>query len=303
MARPLRYYAPGLLLEVTVRTVQGRHLLHPSKRVNRAVLGVIARAQARYDVRIYSLIVMSNHIHMVISADTRRALVRFMTYVNSNIARVVGRLRNWPERFWGRRYRSVPILDPHALLARLRYLFAHGYKEGLVGHPREWRGVHTIGAWCHGKRLIGTWFDRTAMFRDRMGGVQRDAASYESRHEVLLSPPPGWEGATPEEVRMRMKRLVREAMETHPPSRPFRRRQKPLHARRRKDPHTRPSRVATSPAPVCHTSRPGHRIAYLQAYTLYVDTVRRRKLKPRQARSVSYDPVPIRYFATLHAPP
>ena len=102
MARPLRYYAPGLLLEVTVRTVQGRHLLHPSKRVNRAVLGVIARAQARYDVRIYSLIVMSNHIHMVISADTRRALVRFMTYVNSNIARVVGRLRNWPERFWGR---------------------------------------------------------------------------------------------------------------------------------------------------------------------------------------------------------
>ena len=255
MARPLRYYTPGLILEVTVRTIQGRHLLHPSRRLNRAVLGVMARAQARYNVRIYSVIVMSNHIHMVISADTRRSLVRFMTYVNSNIARVVGRLRNWPERFWGRRYRSVPILDPDALLERLRYVFAHGYKEGLVGRPQEWRGVHTIGAWCHGKRLIGTWFDRTALFRDRKAGVQLEASHYESEHELVLSPPPGWEAASKAELREGMRRLVQEAIKRHPPSRPFRGRPRPRHAARRKDPHVRPARVSRRPAPVCHTRR------------------------------------------------
>ena len=238
MARPLRYYTPGLVQEVTVRTIQGRHLLHPSRRMNRLLLGVIGRAQARYGVRIYDFVVMSNHIHMVISADTRRAMVGFMTYVNSNIARVVGRLRNWPERFWGRRYRSVPILDHDALLARLRYIFAHGYKEGLVGHPGEWRGAHAVGAWCHGKRLIGTWFDRTAWYRDRSAGLRRDPSHYQSEHEVVLSPPPGWEGLPQTELRARMKQLVREAIETHPPARPFRKKPKSRHARRRKDPHT-----------------------------------------------------------------
>ncbi len=303
MARPLRYYTPGLVQEVTVRTIQGRHLLHPSRRMNRLLLGVIGRAQARYGVRIYDFVVMSNHIHMVISADTRRAMVGFMTYVNSNIARVVGRLRNWPERFWGRRYRSVPILDHNALLARLRYIFAHGYKEGLVGHPGEWRGAHAVGAWCHGKRLIGTWFDRTAWYRDRSAGLRRDPSHYQSEHEVVLSPPPGWEGLPQTEVRERMKQLVREAIETHPPARPFRKKPKSRHARRRKDPHTRPARVARSPAPICHTTRHDHRFAYIEAYTLFVETFRRHRLTPgrSRAKATSPDSVPIRYFATLHA--
>jgi REP element-mobilizing transposase RayT len=301
MARPLRYYPPGLLLEVTVRTVQGRHLLQPSSRLNGAVLGVIARAQVRYEVKIYGIVVMSNHIHMIISADSRQALVGFMAYANGNIARVVGRLRNWPERFWGRRYRSVPILDSNALLARMRYLFAHGYKEGLVGHPDEWPGIHGVGTWCDGKRLIGTWLNRTAMCRDRHAGVPREASCYESKHEVVLSPPPGWEDVDEEEVRTRMKRLVEEAIETHPPLRPFRKAPQTHQKREKENPHTRPSQVARSPAPPCHTHFRGHRIAYLQAYQRYVDAFRSENLTPDRLSCKFFDSIPIRYFSTLQA--
>ena len=102
-----------------MRTVHGRHLLQPSRQLNRVVLGVIGRAQKLYGVRIYALVVMSNHMHMILSGDQRSSLVSFMTYINSNIAKEVGRFRRWPERFWGRRYRSIPILDNESLLGRL----------------------------------------------------------------------------------------------------------------------------------------------------------------------------------------
>ena len=197
----------------------------------------------------------------------------------------------------------MPILDPHALLERLRYVFAHGYKEGLVGRPQEWRGVHTIGAWCHGKRLIGTWFDRTALFRDRKAGVQLEASHYESEHELVLSPPPGWEAASKAELREGMRRLVQEAIKRHRPSRPFRGRPRPRHAARRKDPHVRPARVSRRPAPVCHTTRRSHRLAYLQAYTLYAETLRGAGLAsvPGREREAYQGSVPIGTFSTLQA--
>ena len=30
-----------------------------------------------------------------------------MSFVNSNLAKKVGRLHRWRERFWGRRYRAI----------------------------------------------------------------------------------------------------------------------------------------------------------------------------------------------------
>ena len=303
MARPLRYYTPGLLIEVTMRTVHGRHLLQPSRQLNRVVLGVIGRAQKLYGVRIYALVVMSNHMHMILSGDQRSSLVSFMTYINSNIAKEVGRFRRWPERFWGRRYRSIPILDNESLLGRLRYIFAHGHKEGLVTKGARWRGIHSVGAWCHGRRLIGTWLDRTRMFRDRRAGRRLSQAEYETEYEVVLTPPPGLEGLSTPELRAMMTCLVAAAYKEYPPKQAAGRRRRCRHPIGRVDPHYRPKKVARRPAPMCHTTEPGCRALYRQSYERFVGSVRSHSKRLRSLILTRGDEGPVRFFATVYAIP
>jgi hypothetical protein len=55
-----------------------------------------------------------------------------MQYLRANLSRKVGRLVDWSGGFWERRYSAEPVLDDEALVGRLRYVLAHGVKEGLV---------------------------------------------------------------------------------------------------------------------------------------------------------------------------
>jgi hypothetical protein len=53
-----------------------------------------------------------------------------MQYLRANLSRKVGRLVDWSGGFWERRYSAEPVLDDEALVGRLRYVLAHGVKEG-----------------------------------------------------------------------------------------------------------------------------------------------------------------------------
>ena len=42
---------------------------------------------------------------------------------------------------WPLSYSAEPVLDDTALVGRLRYVLAHGEKEGLVDRSAEWPGL------------------------------------------------------------------------------------------------------------------------------------------------------------------
>jgi REP element-mobilizing transposase RayT len=170
MARPLRYIPPGSLVEVTTRTVHGRLLLRPSDEVNDLVLGVIARAQTLFGVRIHAFVVLSNHMHLLCTVDDAAQLSAFMSFVNGNVAREIGRLHDWRQRFWGRRYRAIVVADDTAAVGRLRYILQNGCQEGLVDRPRDWPGVSAVRALTTGAEISGTWYDRTAEYNARVRG-------------------------------------------------------------------------------------------------------------------------------------
>src|SRR5262245_16023389 len=163
MQRPPRFICPNVVYEVTIRTVQGRLLLQPSPATNEAILGVLGRAQKLYGMTIHAVVVLSNHMHLLVSPTDGRQLALFMGHVNSNTAREVGRLVDWKEKFWGRRYQAIPVTDePAAQIGRLRYLLEQGVKEGLVEHPFDWPGVSSARALAEGDAMSGIWFDRAA---------------------------------------------------------------------------------------------------------------------------------------------
>ena len=257
MARPLRYLPPDCpLVEVTSRTVHGRMLLRPSKELNRRVLGVLARAARFYDIGVCAFIYLSNHCHLLLRPRDACELARFMNYLNSNIAREAGRLHRWRERFWGRRYRPVPIsFEPEAQVARLRYLLEQGCKEGLVMRPEEWPGASSVCALLDGSPLSGIWYDRTAEYWARKRGEAVEPGRFASAESLRLSPIPCWDELSGEDVQRRIGEMVAEiTSETR--ARHRQEKTRPLGVRRilRQDPHHQPRRVARSAAPRFHAA-------------------------------------------------
>ncbi len=272
MPRPLRYSGPWQPIEITARTFQGRFLLQPSKRLNALIAGVLAVARTKFDVRIYDFVFLSNHFHMLAAAPSPAVMSAFMCFVMSNIAREAGRLHDWSGHFWDQRYRAIPITDAASLIDRMRYLLAHGCKEGLVSHPSLWEGLQAVDALTQGLPIKGIWVDRTSMYqaRKRVNAVVNEN-DFTSEVELVLDVLPDWEDLSVEERQTQAKALVEEAaLSALAP----RKGKSPRASYRPRSPHYRPRRLKRGFAPLCHASTKALRKAFKEAYRAFVNAYR-----------------------------
>ena len=118
MARRLRYFEPGTLMEVTLRAFQQRLLLRPSPLLCEIILGVMGRAQALYQLQIQAFVFLSNHYHLLCSPSDPQQLAQFMCYFNCNLAREIARLHRFPGRIWDRRYQAIAVSSNRGLKSR-----------------------------------------------------------------------------------------------------------------------------------------------------------------------------------------
>ena len=80
--RRLRYIPEGgALVEVTCRTIHSRFLLRPSRELNEIIVGVLARAQRTYPIRICGYSFVSSHFHLLLDVDDARQLREFFPFL------------------------------------------------------------------------------------------------------------------------------------------------------------------------------------------------------------------------------
>ena len=268
--RPLRYLPPGYLVEVTSRTIHGRLLLRPDLQCCDLIKGVLGRAQARYRMRMVAFVFLSNHFHLLLLPDSPQQLAAFMTYLASNVAREVGRVRQWREKFWSRRYRAIAVSNEDAAqIARLRYVLAHGAKEGFVAKPRDWPGPHSIPALLEGAAIGGTWFDRSAEYRARRKGVECSSTDFASPEFITLTPLPCWAAWT----ETRRREAIADLLAAIEREAEILRAGKPPVGRKeilRQQPHEPPACSKRSHAPAFHVATQAARYALREAYRAFV---------------------------------
>ena len=257
MGWPLRMFQEEGYYFVTSRCFQGRLLLRPSPEVNEVVGGVLARAvqQSADTVRLHAFTFASNHFHLLVWARGA-ALASFMQYLRANLSKKVGRLVDWSGGFWERRYSAEPVLDDTALVGRLRYVLAHGVKEGLVEKSAEWPGLTCLPQLLGPARRLFRWFNWTKRWSRRRGedaaaGKRRFAEEWAEPVELELAPLPCWAGRGEVEKRREVQALLCEVeAEARGKGKPV------LGARavQEQHPHTRPERLKRSPRPLGHAS-------------------------------------------------
>ena len=263
MPHPLRFQPePWSMFFVTARCIQSRFLLRPSVKTNALILGVMAKAVKRFDVKLFGLCFMSNHFHLLLSSKDAASLAQFMQFLNSNIAREIGRIHNWREKFWARRYRATLVLDEAAALERMKYILSNSVKEGLVKHPRYYPGVHCYRHLVEGTPLHGVWVNRTSMHL-RTKITETDASQSLT---LSLSRLPGYEDISETAYRNLIKSITNDMLtEIEKPTEVLGQKrilnQDPLHS---------PTQSSKTPAPLCHTTCPKLRTQFKQAFKLFV---------------------------------
>ena len=204
MSRPLRYQPhQWSTLFITGRCIHSRFLLRPSPQVNSLINGILERGSQAYSVRLHAMCFMSNHYHLLLSSRDASSTSSFMQFILSNIAREIGRIHNWQEKFWGRRYRATLVLDDAAQIDRLKYILSNSVKEGLVKHPRYWPGVHCYRHLAEGTPLHGVWFNRTLRHRR----PDLDERHLVTRSRLKLLPLPCLEHLSEHQHRQTIKEL------------------------------------------------------------------------------------------------
>jgi len=237
-------------------------LLRPSPRLNQLVVGVIAKAQKMYEVKLYGLCVMSNHYHMLLAPKNAQHLASFMQYVDRNISDEVGRLNHWPGTFWARRYRASVVLDQDALIDRMKYIFANSVKEGLVRHPRYWPGIHCYQALADKRPLNGIWINRTRWCQNR----DLHLSEVTTRHTLKFDKLPGYEHLTDYEYAQHMRELAKHALSEWPAPANILGQKRIMAV----EPHSQPKESAKHPAPLCHTTCQGKRAEFTAAFKEFV---------------------------------
>lgn len=277
MPREPRHFEPHSLLEITTRTMQGRLLMRPSRLFNEIFTGILGYSQAKYGLELHSYAALSNHYHFHCSPEDPEQLQEFMRLFNSKLAKEIGRLYDWRDKVWSRRFRSISISDePEAQIARLKYVLAHGVKEGLVASPHDWPGPHCVHALTSGSRPRGLWFNRSLEYEANRRGLDLGARDFSSVQEVVLTPLPCWGHLTPEEYRRRIAQLVSEIEDEARIER--------LNTGKephgvafvlRQEPHERAVRSKRSPAPAVHAATKAVRQAMRSAFREFVGAYRR----------------------------
>ena len=160
-------------------------------------------------------------------------------------------------------------------MARLRYLLAHGCKEGLVQRPEDWPGVTCLPTLLRGEALRGVWYSRTAEHQARRRGETPLPNELATIYDVPLAPLPCWAHLNTEEQRAKVAKLV-ESIEAEA-------RDKILAEGRippgpewvcRQDPHGKPLHVKRSPAPDCHASTKEARVIHRETYRSFLAVYR-----------------------------
>jgi REP element-mobilizing transposase RayT len=187
-----RRIVPGATYLVTRRTTQRQFLLKPSELTNGTVGYILGVAAERFGIRLHAFVVLSNHIHIVLT-DPAARLPRFCQYFDSLVARAMNAgLGRW-EAFWSSgSYSAVTPISPEDVIEKSVYTLANPVEAGLVASGREWPGL-----WSGTEAVGGAWrtIERPKHFFRKKGYMPE-------RVIVKLSPP---SGVTADEFKRRVE--------------------------------------------------------------------------------------------------
>ena len=89
--------------------------------------------------RVHAFVLMTNHVHLLLSADTADAPGALMKALGQRYVQYVNRIYRRSGTLWEGRFRSCPTQAEEYLLACQRYIELNPVRAAMVAHPADYR--------------------------------------------------------------------------------------------------------------------------------------------------------------------
>ncbi len=158
---PPREQHPGVTHHISRTTIGRKFLLLPDDVVNQVMLFCLFRAAEIYGVLVHSVMVESNHFHVVIT-DVRGELSRFMCWFDAQTAKclIAHYAKLYPGEYlaeiWSKgKYNAVVLPNANAVIEAITYDATNPVRDRLVHDYREWPGLKSRpGDWMQPPRFV-----------------------------------------------------------------------------------------------------------------------------------------------------
>ncbi len=138
MARLGRYFMSEQPLHVIQRGNNRQAIFH-SDDDREVFLNWLLEATQKHGCRVHAYVLMTNHIHLLLTPERADSLPRTMQSVGRRYVRYVNFTQVRTGTLWEGRYRAAPIESEAYLMACYRYIELNPVRARMVRHPREYR--------------------------------------------------------------------------------------------------------------------------------------------------------------------
>lgn len=98
----------------------------------------MANACDRYECRVHAYVLMSNHVHVIMTPDREQGVSSVMHLVGTRYVQYFNRTHRRTGALWQGRYKGMLIDTDRYLLACYRYIELNPVRAGLVPHPGDY---------------------------------------------------------------------------------------------------------------------------------------------------------------------
>lgn len=138
MPRKPRFYLPGVPAHLVQRG-NNRQAVFFSDEDYQAYLGWLQEGSSLYGCAIHAYVLMTNHVHLLVTPDSADAISRLIQYVGRKYVSYVNHIYDRSGTLWEGRHKGSVIEDGSYLLACMRYIELNPVRAGMTETPGEYR--------------------------------------------------------------------------------------------------------------------------------------------------------------------
>ena len=105
----------------------------------RIYLDSLMEGSARYGCDIHAYVLMTNHVHLLVTPETEESLPRMMRYLGSRYVQYVNHVYRRSGTLWEGRYKSSLVDTEGYLLTCYRYIELNPVRAGMVGDASDYK--------------------------------------------------------------------------------------------------------------------------------------------------------------------
>lgn len=137
MPRKPRFYVPGVAVHVVQRG-NNRQAVYFDEQDYRHYLGWLKEGADRYGCAVHGYVLMTNHVHLLVTPCERESLVRMVQYLGRCYVMYVNHAYGRSGTLWEGRYKGSLVSEDEYLLACYRYIEMNPLRAGMVSTPDEY---------------------------------------------------------------------------------------------------------------------------------------------------------------------